>query len=123
MRVAPATALHSPLTEFEPLARAMAAPSRIAHFRQDRVTTTDLTPSSRLAAIRRPCAGAVLAACLSFAALPALAQQAALPGAPGPPRAPLPPSGAPVRAPFLPPRCPSPPCPRLRSRPCCPAPP
>src|SRR5690606_8950097 len=79
MRVAPATALHSPLTEFEPLARAMAAPSRIAHFRQDRVTTTDLTRSSRLAAIRRPCAGAVLAACLSFAALPALAQQAVLP--------------------------------------------
>src|SRR5690606_26364039 len=79
MRVAPATALHSPLTEFEPLARAMAAPSRIAHFRQDRVTTTDLTRSSRLAAIRRPCARAVLAACLSFAALPVLAQQAVLP--------------------------------------------
>ena len=57
----------------------MAAPSRIAHFRQDRVTTTDLTRSSLLAAIRRPCAGAVLAACLSFAALPALAQQAVLP--------------------------------------------
>jgi cell wall-associated NlpC family hydrolase len=68
--------LHLPVTEIEPTGGRSGAPSRLAHFRRKRVTTTDPTNTGRIAAIRRPLAGAVFCACLFGASLPAFAQQA-----------------------------------------------